>query len=41
MEPIISGRRGVADTVSQHMLNDKTGLMDEKWLGTDEEERDA
>lgn len=31
----------VADTVSQHMLNDKTGLLDEKWLGTEEEEKDA
>ena len=31
----------VNDTVSQHMLNDKTGLLDEKWLGTDEEEKDA
>lgn len=35
------GDEEVADTVSQHMLNDKTGLLDEKWLGTDEEERDA
>jgi len=31
----------VADTVSQHMLNDKTGLLEEKWLGTAEEEKDA
>lgn len=31
----------VADTVSQHMLNDNTSLLDEKWLGTEEEERDA
>jgi hypothetical protein len=23
------------------MLNDKTGLRDEKWLGTEDEERDA
>jgi phospholipase D1/2 len=37
----IRGDEEVADTVSQHMLNDKTGLMDEKWLGTDAEERDA
>jgi len=29
----IRGDEEVADTVSQHMLNDKTGLMDEKWLG--------
>jgi phospholipase D1/2 len=31
----------VADTVSQHMLADKTRLLDEKWLGTEQEERDA
>ena len=31
----------VADGVSQHMLNDKTGLLEEKWLGTEEEERNA
>jgi phospholipase D1/2 len=31
----------VADTVSQHMLADRTGLLDEKWLGTEQEERDA
>jgi phospholipase D1/2 len=31
----------VADSVSQHMLNDKTGLLEEKWLGTEEEERNA
>ena len=31
----------VADNVSQHMLNDKTGLLAEKWLGTEEEEKDA
>jgi hypothetical protein len=37
----IRGDEEVADTVSQHMLNDKTGLMDEKWLGTEDEERDA
>ncbi|KIM73758.1 hypothetical protein PILCRDRAFT_99252 [Piloderma croceum F 1598] len=37
----IRGDEEVADTVSQHMLNDTTELMDEKWLGTEEEERDA
>lgn len=31
----------VADTVSQHMLADRTRLLDEKWLGTEQEERDA
>ncbi|KAF9259463.1 phospholipase D/nuclease [Marasmius fiardii PR-910] len=31
----------VADNVVQHMLLDRTGLQDEKWLGTEEEERDA
>ncbi|KAI0338808.1 phospholipase D/nuclease [Trametopsis cervina] len=28
----------VADNVVQHMLHDKTSLLDEKWLGTEEEE---
>lgn len=28
----------VSDTVAQHMLNDKTRLEDEIWLGTKEEE---
>ena len=37
----IRGDEDVADTVAQHMLNDKTGLLDEKWLGTEDEERDA
>lgn len=31
----------VADSVSQHALNDKTGLLEEIWLGTDEEEKNA
>ena len=31
----------VADNVVQHMLADKTSLLDEKWLGTEEEERNA
>ena len=29
----------VADNVVQHMLHDRTSLLDEKWLGTEEEER--
>ncbi len=31
----------VSDNVVQHMLNDRTSLLDEKWLGTEEEERNA
>ena len=31
----------VADNVVRHMLHDKTSLFDEKWLGTEEEERNA
>jgi phospholipase D1/2 len=31
----------VSDSVAQHMLNDRTGLQDEQWLGTPEEELDA
>ncbi|KAF9557909.1 phospholipase D/nuclease [Agrocybe pediades] len=31
----------VADTVAQHMLADKTSLLDEKWLGSEEEELNA
>ncbi|OJT05426.1 Phospholipase D1 [Trametes pubescens] len=31
----------VADNVVQHMLHDRTTLLDEKWLGTEEEERNA
>ena len=34
----IRGDEEVADTVSQHMLQDKTSLFDEKWLGSEEEE---
>ncbi|PAV14831.1 phospholipase D nuclease [Pyrrhoderma noxium] len=37
----IRGDEDVADTVSQHMLQDRTALFDEKWLGTETEERDA
>ena len=31
----------VADNVVQHMLHDRTGLLDEQWLGTEDEERNA
>ncbi|KAH9884507.1 phospholipase D/nuclease [Cubamyces lactineus] len=31
----------VADNVVQHMLHDRTSLLEEKWLGTEEEERNA
>ena len=31
----------VADTVSQHRLQDNTSLLEEKWLGTEEEELNA
>lgn len=31
----------VSDTVSQHMLADKSSLFDEAWLGTEEEELNA
>lgn len=37
----VRGDEDVADNVVQHMLNDKTGLLDEKWLGTEQEELDA
>lgn len=31
----------VSDNVAQHMLSDRTGLLDEGWLGTEEEEKFA
>lgn len=31
----------VSDNVVQHMLNDRSSLLEEKWLGTEEEERNA
>ena len=31
----------VSDNVVQHMLHDRTGLHDEQWLGTEDEERNA
>jgi phospholipase D1/2 len=34
----IRGDEDVSDSVAQHMLGDWTGLLDEKWLGTEEEE---
>ncbi|EJC99464.1 phospholipase D [Fomitiporia mediterranea MF3/22] len=34
----VRGDEEVSDTVSQHMLNDRTSLLDEKWLGTEDEE---
>lgn len=37
----LRGDEQVADTVSQHMLNDRTSLLDEQWLGTEEEELKA
>jgi phospholipase D1/2 len=37
----IRGDEEVSDTVAQHMLMDRTGLEQEKWLGTDEEELNA
>lgn len=34
----VRGDEDVSDNVCQHMLDDRSSLMDEKWLGTDEEE---
>ncbi|TFK95611.1 phospholipase D/nuclease [Pterulicium gracile] len=34
----VRGDEEVSDSVAQHMLGDRTGLKDEKWLGTEEEE---
>ena len=31
----------VSDNVVQHMLHDRTSLLDERWLGTEDEERNA
>ena len=36
----LRGDEDVSDTVSHHMLHEK-GLVDEKWLGTPEEELNA
>ncbi|KAJ6510983.1 hypothetical protein C8R45DRAFT_965797 [Mycena sanguinolenta] len=37
----VRGDEDVADNVAQHMLDDRTGLLEEKWLGTQQEELDA
>ena len=37
----IRGDEDVSDNVAQHMLRDKTSLVDEKWLGSEQEELDA
>lgn len=31
----------VSDSVAQHMLHDRTSLLDEMWMGTETEEREA
>ena len=47
VEKFQNGARGVrsddpiADTVAQHRLEDSTSLLQEKWLGTEEEELNA
>lgn len=47
IEKFEGGARGlrsdedVSDNVVQHMLHDNTSLLDEKWMGTDEEEKSA
>ncbi|KAJ1303942.1 hypothetical protein OPQ81_008353 [Rhizoctonia solani] len=35
------GDEGVADTVGQHALLDRTRLADEQWFGSEQEERDS
>ncbi|CAK5267179.1 unnamed protein product [Mycena citricolor] len=37
----IRGDEDVSDNVVQHMLHDRTSLLDEKWLGTEQEELDS
>ncbi|KAK7030848.1 hypothetical protein VNI00_013956 [Paramarasmius palmivorus] len=37
----VRGDEEVSDNVVQHMLQDRTSLLDEKWLGTEEEELNA
>ncbi|KAF8057468.1 hypothetical protein FPV67DRAFT_564190 [Lyophyllum atratum] len=37
----LRGDEEVSDTVAQHMLSDRTGLGEERWLGTEEEELNA
>ena len=38
---LVRGDEKVADNVGQHALNDDTGLLEEQWLGTEEEERNS
>jgi len=35
------GDSGVSDSVSSHVLRDKTSLLDERWYGTEQEELDS
>jgi phospholipase D1/2 len=35
------GDSGVSDSVSSHVLRDKTSLLDESWYGTEQEELDS
>ena len=37
----VRGDDEVADTVAQHMLCDRTSLLQEKWLGSEQEEKDS
>ncbi|KZW01475.1 phospholipase D/nuclease [Exidia glandulosa HHB12029] len=37
----IRGDDQVSDSVAQHVLGDSTSLLDEKWLGTEDEEKNA
>lgn len=37
----LRGDEDVADSVAQHMLHDRTSLLEEKWLGSEEEELQA
>ncbi|KAK7028554.1 phospholipase [Favolaschia claudopus] len=37
----IRGDEPVADNVAQHMLSDRTSLLEEQWLGTEQEELDS
>ena len=37
----VRGNEDVADSVAEHVLHDRKGLLDEQWLGTEEEELSA
>ena len=37
----VRGDEDVADNVAQHMLHDRTSLLEEKWLGSEQEELDG